>query len=72
MTKPKFLSAESVCDRYDRGRMWLYRILKRDPKFPRPVIIGNRRYWHRTELEEWETGLPSAGLPAPTRSSNAA
>ena len=34
--------------------MWLERLLKRDPKFPRPVKIGRLRFFKISELEKYE------------------
>ena len=36
---------------------WVDRRLASDPNFPRPVYIGNRRYWKISELENFERGL---------------
>jgi hypothetical protein len=50
-----FLSARQVRWRYgDRSDMWLWRILKNDPTFPRPLIINGRRYFACKRLEAWE------------------
>ena len=54
-TQDTFLTAKQVLQRYgDRSDMWLYRLLKKDPTFPRPLIINGRRYFGRQELETWE------------------
>jgi hypothetical protein len=34
--------------------MWLVRILKRDPTFPRPVKFGRLRFFRIDELIAWE------------------
>ncbi len=38
--------------------MTLWRWLRRpDLQFPQPVVIARRRYWRRTDLEEWKRNL---------------
>jgi predicted DNA-binding transcriptional regulator AlpA len=51
-----FASAPQVCKiRYGgRSTMWLNRILKSDPEFPRPVYFGRLRFFKISELEEYE------------------
>jgi hypothetical protein len=34
--------------------MWLWRRLRDDSKFPRPIEIRKRRYWKLSELIMWE------------------
>jgi predicted DNA-binding transcriptional regulator AlpA len=34
--------------------MWLWRRLRDDPTFPRPLVINGRRYWRWSELRIWE------------------
>jgi predicted DNA-binding transcriptional regulator AlpA len=34
--------------------MWLWRRLRDDSKFPRPIEIRRRRYWKLSELIMWE------------------
>ena len=36
---------------------WVDRRLAGNPDFPKPVYIGNRRYWRIDELEAYERGL---------------
>ena len=50
-----FLSSKQVRKRYgDRSDMWLWRLLRNDPAFPKPLLINGRRYFARTRLEAWE------------------
>ena len=50
-----YISAPQVCDRYGgRSHMWLERMLKRDPKFPRPKYFGRWRFFKIEELVAWE------------------
>ncbi|MBB4267840.1 helix-turn-helix transcriptional regulator [Roseospira visakhapatnamensis] len=38
--------------------MTLWRWLRRpDLEFPQPVVIARRRYWRRTDLEDWKRRL---------------
>jgi predicted DNA-binding transcriptional regulator AlpA len=39
------------------SHMLIERRLKDDPTFPKPVYIGNRRYWRRGELAAWKRSL---------------
>jgi predicted DNA-binding transcriptional regulator AlpA len=34
--------------------MWLFRRLRDDPTFPRPIVISRRRYWRWSEIRIWE------------------
>jgi predicted DNA-binding transcriptional regulator AlpA len=39
--RKRYSTARQVCDRYGgRSDMWLWRILKNDPRFPRPMTTG--------------------------------
>lgn len=38
--------------------MWLWRKLDGDPTFPRPVYIGNRRFWKESEVLAWLDAQP--------------
>jgi predicted DNA-binding transcriptional regulator AlpA len=37
--------------------MWIERIMKRDPKFPRPIYIGRFRFWNLDDIEAHERDL---------------
>jgi predicted DNA-binding transcriptional regulator AlpA len=54
--KPKrYIPGPQVLERYgDRSEMWLWRRLKFDPKFPRPVVIGKRRFFDEDELDAYD------------------
>lgn len=39
--------------------MWLWRRLKDDPTFPRPVYVSRRRYWREAEVREWWEAQPT-------------
>jgi predicted DNA-binding transcriptional regulator AlpA len=50
-----YISAPQVCDRYGGvSHMWLERMLKRDPTFPRPSKFGRLRFFKIDELIAWE------------------
>src|SRR5262245_20454157 len=51
-----FISAAQVCARYGgMSDMWLWRMLERDPTFPRPFLFGGkRRFFKLDELVAWE------------------
>jgi predicted DNA-binding transcriptional regulator AlpA len=58
-TEPKhprrYLAAPHVRERYDgRSAMWLWRKLKHDTKFPRPVVISGRRFFDESELDAYD------------------
>ena len=56
-----YISAPQVCDRYGgRSHMWLERMLKRDPKFPRPKYFGRWRFFKIEELVAWERAAATA------------
>jgi hypothetical protein len=40
--------------------MWLWRHVKFDPKFPRPVVIGGRRYFDEALLDEYDDSMRAA------------
>jgi predicted DNA-binding transcriptional regulator AlpA len=49
------LPAPKVRKRYgDSSDMWLWRQLKYDPEFPRPLVINGRRYWWLSHLCAYE------------------
>jgi predicted DNA-binding transcriptional regulator AlpA len=50
-----FISAPQVCQRYGgRSHMWLERLLRNDPEFPRPKYFGRLRFFEIEELEAYE------------------
>lgn len=50
-----YITAPQVCARYGGvSHMWLERILKRDPTFPRPSKFGRLRFFKIDELVDWE------------------
>ena len=50
-----YLTAPQVRRRFGgKSDMWLWRILRDEPRFPRPLIIRNHRYFRLSELVEFE------------------
>jgi predicted DNA-binding transcriptional regulator AlpA len=50
-----WISAPQLCARYGGlSHMWLARMLKRDPTFPRPTKFGRLRFFRVDELVAWE------------------
>lgn len=39
--------------------MWIWRRLKSDPSFPRPVYVGRRRFWLESEMRNWWANQPT-------------
>jgi predicted DNA-binding transcriptional regulator AlpA len=53
--RKRYSTGPQVLERYgDKSTMWLWRRLKFDPKFPRPVVIGGRRYFDEDELDAFD------------------
>lgn len=50
-----FVSDRQLAERYSVSRPTVWRWLKTDPKFPRPIKLspGCTR-WRATDIEEWE------------------
>jgi predicted DNA-binding transcriptional regulator AlpA len=60
-----FISAPQVCNRYGgRSFMWLVRMLKRDPSFPRPTKIGRLNFFRLDELVRWERAKAASSRAA--------
>lgn len=50
-----WLSSRQVLTRYGgRSAMWLWRKVKQDPSFPRPVYFGRLQFYRLDLLEEYE------------------
>ena len=57
LTKPKrYCTAAQVRGRYgDVSAMWLWRRVKHDDEFPRPLIIAGRQYLDLDRLDAYDT-----------------
>jgi hypothetical protein len=50
-----YLTAPQVRARFgSKSDMWLWRMLREDPKFPRPVVLRSHRYFKLSELVAYE------------------
>ena len=67
--KPRrLLGIREVMHMTSLSRANIYRRLKDDPDFPRPVEIStNRIGWHEHEVDDWIANLPRT-TPSPTPS----
>jgi predicted DNA-binding transcriptional regulator AlpA len=45
-----------------KSNVWLWRVLRDDPHFPRPMKIRHQRYWRLSELMAYENArrVPNA------------
>ncbi|BCG94451.1 hypothetical protein MesoLj131a_33150 [Mesorhizobium sp. 131-2-1] len=58
-----FLPASLVAERYSISLMTLWRWLRSDLGFPKPLYIGRNRYWLESDLATWEeTRRAGSGL----------
>lgn len=57
--RKRYSTSRQVRERYgDRSAMWLWRKLKHDPKFPRPMSMGkNLQLYDDDELDEYDAWL---------------
>ena len=64
--RKRYSTARQVRERYgDRSSMWLWRKLKDDPKFPRPMIMGrNLHLFDDDELDAYDASLKEASSDA--------
>jgi hypothetical protein len=50
-----YLTAPQVRQRYgNKSDMWLWRMLREEPQFPRPIVIRRNRYFRLRELVAYE------------------
>lgn len=58
-----FINGRQVRERYGGvSDMWIVRRLAGDPEFPRPLLLGGRRFWRVTDLEAWEQARLADGI----------
>jgi predicted DNA-binding transcriptional regulator AlpA len=63
-----FLTAVQVRQRYGNASdMWLWRRLRDDSEFPRPIEIRKRRYWKLSELIMWERACAKTARKVPPK-----
>jgi predicted DNA-binding transcriptional regulator AlpA len=50
-----FLTAPQVRQRYgNKSDMWLWRVLREEPEFPKPIVIRKQRYFRLCDLIAYE------------------
>jgi predicted DNA-binding transcriptional regulator AlpA len=50
-----YLTSNKVLARYSRkSHVWLWRLLRDDPEFPRPLKIRGMNYWRISELDQYD------------------
>jgi predicted DNA-binding transcriptional regulator AlpA len=51
----RYLTSAQVLERYGgRSQMWLWRRLKYDPRFPKPLKISGRQYFDEEALDRFD------------------
>jgi predicted DNA-binding transcriptional regulator AlpA len=53
----KFIGQRALQERFNRGPTWVWKQLKDNPQFPRPVKEGGRNLWVEAEVEAYQTAL---------------
>jgi hypothetical protein len=62
----RWLTGPQVRARYgDRSDVWLWRKLKSDPLFPKPMWMATKRYWDEESLDEYDRQQMQTGKAAP-------
>ena len=55
MAEGVYLTTRQVAKRYNRSNtVWVYRRVKGDPNFPRPIYIGGQKYFRLADLEAYD------------------
>ena len=55
MTHPtQYLTDRTLAARYEVARSTIWRWLKTNPDFPRPVKLAGSTRWRLSDLEKWE------------------
>jgi predicted DNA-binding transcriptional regulator AlpA len=63
-----WITAKQVCARYGgRSLMWLWRKLRDEETFPRPVYFGRLQFFNLEALEAYERTVASSPPPSKTR-----
>jgi predicted DNA-binding transcriptional regulator AlpA len=71
--QPIHVTADKVLARYGRSNpIWLYRRLRDDPDFPKPLRIANVRYWRLDELDAYDNVARLRPAPVSPRQNIAA
>ncbi len=53
-SNPSYLSDKEIAQRYSIGRATVWRWLKTQPTFPRPIKLAGCTRWRINDLTEWE------------------
>lgn len=53
----RFISQRAVQERFDRGPTWVWKQLKSNPQFPKPVKESGRNLWVEAEVEAYQRAL---------------
>ena len=62
-----WINGKQVCERYGgRSAMWLWRKVRRDPKFPKPRFDGRVQLFSVAEFDAYDRALISERVDAPT------
>jgi hypothetical protein len=60
----KYLTSTQLRERSGgRSEMWLTRIMRSDPTFPRYIVIGRYRFWNLDEIETYERDVAARRVP---------
>ena len=50
-----YLTGMQLRERYGgRSDMWVTRVMRSDPDFPRPILVGRYRFWALDDIERYE------------------
>lgn len=61
----RYATALMVRERYGkRSSMWLWRRERQDPHWPRPVVIGRRKFYDEEELDAYDASCRMGGADA--------
>jgi hypothetical protein len=53
--RKRYSTGPQVLERYGgRSAMWLWRREHHDPKWPKPVVIGGRKFYDEDELDAYD------------------
>jgi predicted DNA-binding transcriptional regulator AlpA len=60
-----WMTSNQVCARYGgKSHMWLWRKIKRDPAFPKPVYFGRMMMFSVAEQDDYDRGIISKRVGA--------